>query len=145
MGIALKKPDFRPKKQVMGQILHIGVPIALQDGFIQVAFLVITIIANRRGLNQAAAVGIVEKIIGFLFLVPSSMLSSVSALAAQNIGAGKHDRAQRDASLRPADRRWIRYFYRNSDSVYRITGRWTVYIRSDCDRIWKPVHTRLYF
>lgn len=94
MGIALKKPDFRPKKQVMGQILHIGVPIALQDGFIQVAFLVITIIANRRGLNQAAAVGIVEKIIGFLFLVPSSMLSSVSALAAQNIGAGKHDRAR---------------------------------------------------
>ena len=94
MGIALKKPDFRPKKQAMGQILHIGVPIALQDGFIQVAFLVITIIANRRGLNQAAAVGIVEKIIGFLFLVPSSMLSSVSALAAQNIGAGKHDRAR---------------------------------------------------
>lgn len=94
MGIALKKPDFRPKKQVMGQILHIGVPVALQDGFIQVAFLVITIIANRRGLNQAAAVGIVEKIISFLFLVPSSMLSSVSALSAQNIGAGKHDRAR---------------------------------------------------
>ena len=94
MGIALKKQDLRPKKRVMGQILHIGVPIALQDGFIQVAFLVITIIANRRGLNQAAAVGIVEKIISFLFLVPSSMLSSVSALAAQNIGAGKHDRAR---------------------------------------------------
>ena len=93
MGIALKKPDFRPKKQVMGQILHIGVPVALQDGFIQVAFLVITIIANRRGLNQAAAVGIVEKIISFLFLVPSSMLSSVSALSAQNIGAGKKSRA----------------------------------------------------
>lgn len=94
MGIALKKQDLRPKRRVMGQILHIGVPIALQDGFIQVAFLVITIIANRRGLNQAAAVGIVEKIISFLFLVPSSMLSSVSALAAQNIGAGKHDRAR---------------------------------------------------
>lgn len=94
MEIALKKQDLRPKRRVMGQILHIGVPIALQDGFIQVAFLVITIIANRRGLNQAAAVGIVEKIISFLFLVPSSMLSSVSALAAQNIGAGKHDRAR---------------------------------------------------
>lgn len=34
-----------------------------------------------------------EKLIGVLFLVPSSMLSSVSALSAQNIGAGKHDRA----------------------------------------------------
>ena len=94
MGIALKKQNLRPKRRVMGQILNIGVPVALQDGFIQVAFLVITIIANRRGLNQAAAVGIVEKIISFLFLVPSSMLSSVSALSAQNIGAGKHDRAR---------------------------------------------------
>ena len=55
----------------------------------------ITIIANRRGLSDAAAVGIVEKIIGILFLVPSSMLQSVSALAAQNVGAGKHDRARR--------------------------------------------------
>ena len=40
-----------------------------------------------------AAVGIVEKVISFLFLVPSSMLSTVSALGAQNIGAGKPDRA----------------------------------------------------
>lgn len=37
--------------------------------------------------------GIVEKIIGILFLVPSSMLSAVSALSAQNIGARKHERA----------------------------------------------------
>ena len=37
--------------------------------------------------------GIVEKIISFIFLVPSSMLSTVSALGAQNVGAGKHDRA----------------------------------------------------
>ena len=34
-----------------------------------------------------------EKVISFLFLVPSSMLSTVSALGAQNIGAGKPDRA----------------------------------------------------
>lgn len=67
---------------------------ALQDGFIQIAFIVITIIANRRGLTAAAAVGIVEKIISFLFLVPSSMLSTVSALGAQNIGAGKKKRAE---------------------------------------------------
>ena len=67
--------------------------IAVQDGFIQIAFIIITIIANRRGLSAAAAVGIVEKIISFLFLVPSSMLSTVSALGAQNMGAGKYDRA----------------------------------------------------
>lgn len=68
-------------------------PVALQDGLIQISFLIITIIVNQRGLNDAAAVGIVEKIISFLFLVPSSMLSTVSALGAQNIGANKPERA----------------------------------------------------
>ena len=99
-GITLCKSDFRPRKLVMGQLLQIGIPVALQDGFIQIAFIVITIIANRRGLSAAAAVGIVEKMISFLFLVPSSMLSTVSALCAQNIGAGKEDRAR--ATLRYA-------------------------------------------
>lgn len=91
-GISVKREDFRPDRVTMGQVLKIGIPIAAQDGFIQVAFIIITIIANRRGLS-AAAVGIVEKIISFLFLVPSSMLSTVSALGAQNMGAGKYERA----------------------------------------------------
>lgn len=88
------KADLRPQKPVMDAILKIGVPISVQDGFIQISFIVITVIANRRGLTDAAAVGIVEKIIGFLFLVPSSMLSAVSALSAQNLGAGKPERAK---------------------------------------------------
>lgn len=94
-GIRLCRKDLRPRRSVLQQVLKIGLPVAFQDGFIQIAFIVITIIANRRGLNDAAAVGIVEKVISFLFLVPSSMLSTVSALGAQNIGAGKHDRAAR--------------------------------------------------
>lgn len=93
-SLRLSKKDFKPRRNVMGKLLSIGVPIALQDGLIQIAFIVITIIANRRGLNDAAAVGIVEKIISFLFLVPSSMLSTVSALGAQNIGANKPERAK---------------------------------------------------
>ena len=93
-SLAVKKKDFRPVRPVMSKILKIGIPIATQDGLIQVAFIIITVIANRRGLTDAAAVGIVEKIISFLFLVPSSMLSTVSALGAQNIGAGKPERAR---------------------------------------------------
>ena len=95
IGVPLVREDFKPDRQAMGSILKIGVPVALQDGLIQVAFIVITIIANQRGLTDAAAVGIVEKVISFLFLVPSSMLSTVSALGAQNIGAGKPERAVR--------------------------------------------------
>lgn len=94
MGISLSLKDLKPKSAVIFNILKVGIPVALQDGFIQISFLIITVIANNRGLNDAAAVGIVEKIIGILFLVPSSMLSAVSVLSAQNAGAGKHDRAR---------------------------------------------------
>ena len=94
-SITLSKSDLRPQHGVMGQILSIGVPVSLQDGLIQIAFIIITVIANRRGLTDAAAVGIVEKIISFLLLVPSSMLSTVSALGAQNLGAGKPERAKK--------------------------------------------------
>ena len=93
-GISLSKNDFKIDRKTIKRLLKIGIPVALQDGFIQISFIAITIFANQRGLNDAAAVGIVEKIIGILFLVPSSMLSTISALASQNIGAGKHDRVR---------------------------------------------------
>lgn len=95
IGVTLTWQDFRFRKSVLASILKVGVPVAVQDGFIQVAFLVITAIANSRGVAVAAAVGIVEKIICFIFLVPSSMLSSVSVIASQNAGAGQHRRGER--------------------------------------------------
>lgn len=82
-------------KTAVGEIIRIGTPIAAQDAFIQVSFLVITAIANNRGVEVAAAVGIVEKMISFLFLVPSAMLSTVSALAAKKAGAAEHAEARR--------------------------------------------------
>ena len=100
----IKKVDFgfklsikgeKPDSESIKKVLSVGTPVALQDGFIQVAFIVITIIANSRGLVAAASVGIVEKIICFIFLVPSSFLSAISAITAQNLGAGKPDRAKK--------------------------------------------------
>lgn len=93
-ALRISKSDFKPDGRYMRHLLGIGVPVAFQEGLIQVSFLVITAIANSRGVDVAAAVGIVEKIISFLFLVPSSMLSTVSAVTAQNAGAGKHERGK---------------------------------------------------
>ena len=54
--IALKKyhtdafrRSVRPDSENAGRIIRIGLPIALQEGMIQVSFLVITMIANSRG------------------------------------------------------------------------------------------------
>lgn len=97
-GFTVTKKDIRLDRRDLGHILKVGFPIAMQDGLIQVAFVVITVIANSRGLIAATGVGIVEKIISFMFLVPSAFLSAISAITAQNMGAGKPERAK--ASLR---------------------------------------------
>lgn len=94
MKLRLTRQDFAFDRSIFRKLLKNGVPVALQDGLIQVSFLIITMIANRRGVTVAAAVGIVEKVIGFLFLIPSAMLASISALSAQNIGAGRPRRAR---------------------------------------------------
>ena len=94
LGFSLTVRDIRIHRGVFADLLKVGVPVAMQDGLIQVAFVVITIIANSRGLVAATSVGIVEKLISFLFLVPSAFLSAISAITAQNMGAGKAQRAR---------------------------------------------------
>ena len=54
----LAKADLRPQKPVMDAILKIGVPISVQDGFIQISFIVITVIANRRLMDYIRANGL---------------------------------------------------------------------------------------
>ena len=93
-GIQLTKHSLRLSAAIQKEMLAVGVPTALQEGIIQVGFIFITAIANSRGIYMAASVGIVEKLICFFFLVPSSMLAGVSALSAQNRGAGLHNRSK---------------------------------------------------
>lgn len=94
LGLSLSRKDFSFDALRMRTLLAIGLPISCQDGLIQISFLIITAIANSRGVEVAAAVGIVEKVISFLFLVPSAMLSTVAAFAAQNAGAGNDERGR---------------------------------------------------
>lgn len=95
LGFSFGWRDIRIHRELFTDILKVGVPVAVQDGLIQVSFVVITMIANSRGVVAAASVGIVEKLISFLFLVPSAFLSAISAFTAQNMGAGKPERARR--------------------------------------------------
>lgn len=95
MGLFLGRKEIRIHKKVLREVVKVGVPVAMQDGLIQVAFIIITVIANRRGVIVASSVGIVEKIISFMFLVPSAFLSAISAVTAQNMGAEKVERARK--------------------------------------------------
>lgn len=90
-GIAFSRELLYPSRDSLKKIFAVGLPIAVQDGCIQVAFLSITAIANARGVDTAAAVGIVEKLIGFFFLVPSAFGSATSALVARYLGSGEEE------------------------------------------------------
>lgn len=90
-----QKKHIKWKSASVKRILVVGLPIAMQDTLINIAFIALTVIANFRGLIASSAVGVTEKLIMFMFLVPSAMLSAISAITAQNMGAGKKDRAAR--------------------------------------------------
>lgn len=95
LPFSIDRTLFPLRADSAGRILQTGLPIAVQDVLIDIAFLILTVIANGRGLIASSAVGVTEKIINIFFLVPSAMLSSVSAITAQNVGAGKMDRVWR--------------------------------------------------
>lgn len=77
------------------KILNVGIPIALQEATVQISFLVINSIANDMGAMPSAGYAVAQKIVTFIVLIPSSVMQSVSAFVAQNIGAGKKERARK--------------------------------------------------
>ncbi len=90
----MHKNSFKPRKAELKSILLVGVPLATQDVLVNVSFLAISAIINTLGVTASAAVGVVEKLMGFAFLVPGAFSSAVATAASQNIGAGREDRAR---------------------------------------------------
>lgn len=95
LPFAFSRKDIRFDPRHTGQILRLGVPVALQDVLVSVSFLAIAAIVNGLGVIASAGVGVAEKLCGFIMLVPSAFGQSLSAFVAQNIGAGQRDRAKK--------------------------------------------------
>lgn len=87
------KRHFRPDPYSVRRILIVGTPLAVQDALVNVSFLIITVIVNTMGVIASAAVGVVERLIGFAMLPPSAFASAVATMTAQNMGAGRPERA----------------------------------------------------
>lgn len=81
--------------KLIRKVVSLGIPIALQDLLVSISFLIIMSIVNGIGVVASAGVGVAERLCGFIMLVPSAFMQSMSAFVAQNYGAGKLDRAIR--------------------------------------------------
>ena len=95
LAFILRRQDIRFNGAIIGRILKLGSPVALQDLLVNITFLVIIAIANSMGTIPSAGVGVAEKLCAFVMLVPSAYMQSMSAFVAQNIGAGLETRARR--------------------------------------------------
>ena len=85
--------SFKCNKERLKLILKIGIPSSIQNVAVSTSFLFLTAMVNSLGVNASAAVGAVGKLNGFAILPAIAMNASVSAMCAQNIGAGRWDRA----------------------------------------------------
>lgn len=95
LPFVFSRADIRMSRAIVSNILRIGTPMALQDLLVSVSFLVLLAIVNSLGLIASAGVGVAEKLCAFIMLIPSAYMQAMSAFVAQNIGAGKAERAKR--------------------------------------------------
>lgn len=94
-GISFSVKSIRWNQRNIIQMVGFGAPIALQELLVSISFMVIMVIVNGLGVEESAGVGVAEKVCGFLMLIPSAYMQSLSAFVAQNIGANKPDRARK--------------------------------------------------
>jgi putative MATE family efflux protein len=85
--------SFRIYGDQLANIMRIGLPTCVQNAVTSLSFLFLTAIVNLFGVSASAAVGAVGKFNSFAFMPVMAISASISAVAAQNIGAGKLDRA----------------------------------------------------
>lgn len=89
------KKDIKICKTTAKQSIKIGFPTSLQMVLTSFSFLVISSLLNALGLSASAAVGVVSKITAVILVVPQAFMQSLSAFTAQNVGAGKAERANK--------------------------------------------------
>ena len=89
-----KLRSFKIYGEQLKLIFKIGLPTCIQNSITSISFAFIQTIVNIvGGVSASAGVGAVGKFNSFAFMPIQAMSTSVSAMAAQNFGAGKIDRA----------------------------------------------------
>lgn len=95
MPFSFSVSDIGFHGRIIGRILRLGAPIALQDLLVSMSFLIIMAIVNKLGVVASAGIGVAEKLCGFIMLFPSAFSQAMSSFVAQNYGAGKMRRAEK--------------------------------------------------
>ncbi len=91
----VKKENLKFQKMQAFYILRLGTPVAFLRMCNEISYLLILGFVNTLGVVASSGVGIAEKLVMFILLIPMAYMSSISAFVAQNMGAGQAERARR--------------------------------------------------
>lgn len=95
LPFAVYSSHFGLDASLAWSIVKLGLPVALLRMTNELSYLVILGFVNTLGVVASGGVGIAEKLVMFILLIPTAYMSAVSAFVAQNTGAAQHDRARR--------------------------------------------------
>ena len=90
-----KPSSFRITGTVAKELAFVGIPISFQEMMVRISFLYLMTVMNKCGVFAASVVGISSKYDVFAMLSATSMANALAAITAQNIGAGKPERARK--------------------------------------------------
>lgn len=91
----LSRANMGFQRKLACSIVKLGLPIALLRMCNEVSYLLILGFVNTLGVVASSGVGIAEKLVMFVILIPTTYMSAISAFVAQNIGANQPQRAKR--------------------------------------------------
>lgn len=89
--------QIRVDRKLLGQIIRLGVPSAIQQCQFSVAILIMQALINGFGNDFAAGFAAANKIDSFAFMPIQSFSTATTTYVGQNMGAGRLDRVQRGA------------------------------------------------
>ena len=89
------KENMHYDRKIGKEMIKLGSPVALLRMCTEISYLVILGFVNIFGEIASSGVGIAEKLVMFILLIPTAYMSSISAFVAQNMGAQQPDRAKK--------------------------------------------------
>lgn len=89
------RENFGFQRDLAFSMVKLGLPIALLRMCNEISYLLILGFVNTLGVIASSGVGIAEKLVMFVILIPTTYMSAISAFVAQNRGANQPKRAKR--------------------------------------------------
>ena len=94
-GFDFRPASFRVERSVLGPLLALGIPMAIQSAAVNMSKIVLTAWINNEGVVYSALSGIYNKMGMMMGIVSNSFTTAGSSMVGQNLGARRYERIPR--------------------------------------------------